>query len=249
MIPALKAEIRKLLSVRSTYVIVALALALEVFMAFFIAGWRADILTLHGSGTLADSVARAIRILSIFPALVGLLLFTHEFRYNTIAYSLTLSNSRSKVLAAKIIVVSVFAIIFTLITGALSPLLTLWGIQVHHLHLITQSIPYGSLLWKGLFYGWGYAMAGLVIAALVRNQIGAIVTLFIVPGTVEAILMLWLKQNIVYLPFNALNTVIGRGIGTYPNAITPFHAVLVFCGYLFIGWLIAWVLFIRRDAA
>jgi hypothetical protein len=34
----------------------------------------------------------------------------------------------------------------------------------------------------------------------------------------------------------------------YRNTITPFHAALVFLTYLVVGWIVAWVLFLRRDA-
>jgi hypothetical protein len=153
------------------------------------------------------------------------------------------------VLAAKIIVISVFAVVFTIIAGVLSPLLALWGMNAHHLHLVAQSIPYRSLLWRGLFYGWGYSMAGLVLSTLIRNQIGAIVTLFIVPGTVEGLLMLLLKQNVQYLPFSALNVVIGAGEGAARSTISPSRAALVFGVYLVVGWIVAWFLFLRRDAA
>jgi len=61
--------------------------------------------------------------------------------------------------------------------------------------------------------------------------------------------MLWLKQNVVNLPFSALNAVIGQAMNVYPNAITPFHAALVFSSWLIGGWAAAWVLFFRRDAA
>ena len=90
-------------------------------------------------------------------------------------------------------------------------------------------------------------MAGLLIAALVRNQVGAIITLFIVPDTVEGLLSLLLKKNAVYLPFSSIHAVIGQGLN-YNNSITAGHAALLFSGYLIIGWLIVWVLFLRRDA-
>ena len=250
MIAELKAEVRKLVTIRSTYVIIGVALALEVFLGFFVSGIRAQVGALHDPQTLASDAGLAVHTLSLFSALIAVLLLTHEFRYNTISYSLTLSNSRSKVLAAKIIVMSVFAVCFTLITGALSPTLAILGMNVNHLHLVAQSIPYHSILWRGLFFGWGYTMVGLLFGALIRNQIGAIVTLFIVPGTVEGLLSLLLKQNIQYLPFSALNIIIGTGSGLgVITTITKFQAVLVFSAYLVVGWIVAWVLFLRRDAS
>jgi ABC-2 type transport system permease protein len=250
MIAELKAEVRKLVTIRSTYVILAVVLLLELLLGFLISGIKAHPDALHSTDTLASIAGDAIHSLSLFSALIAVLLMTHEFRYNTISYSLTLSNSRSKVLAAKIIVMTVFAVIFTLITGVLAPLLAALGMSVNHLHLVAQTIPYHQILWRGLFFGWGYTMAGLLFGVLIRNQIGAIVTLFIVPGTVEGLLSLLLKQNIQYLPFSALNVVIGSGSGLgVTTTISHFQGALVFSGYLLVGWIVAWILFLRRDAA
>jgi ABC-type transport system involved in multi-copper enzyme maturation permease subunit len=174
------------------------------------------------------------------------LLVTHEFRYNTIDYSLTLSNSRSKVLAAKILVITIIALLVTAMISIATPLLADLGIHANHLSLVTQKFYYGSLFWKGLIFGWGYAMAGMVFAVLLRNQIGAIVTLFIVPDTVEGLLSILLKNNTVYLPFSALHSMLGVGVDVQ-NSITPLHAMFVFLLYLSGAWIIAWYMFLRRD--
>jgi ABC-2 type transport system permease protein len=244
----LKAELRKVFSIRSTYVILILVLAIEILFAFYVSGWRIDALDLHNPNTLSNDITAAVSTVSIFVALIATLLVTHEYRYNTIMYSLTLSKSRSSLLLAKILVISAFAIVFTIVVGALSPLLSELGAHAHHLKFAPQTLHYGTLLWRSLFFGWGYAMAGLLIAALIRNQIGAIVTLFIAPDTIEGVLSLLLKKHTVYLPFSALHTVIGQGMGNYLNAITPLHAAMVFMAYLLVGWIVAWILFLRRDA-
>lgn len=247
MIPALKAEFRKLFTVRSTYLIFGFCVLLLVFFAFYVTGWRASHIDLLDPAHLMHNVSNAISTVSVFAALVAVLLVTHEYRYNTIMYTLTASNSRSKVLVAKILVITGFAVVFTTFFGVLSPLVTLLGIHVHHLHLVHQTIFYKTLIWRCLFYGWGYAMAGLLLAVLIRNQVGAIITLFIAPATVEGLLSLLLKNNTVYLPFTSLSVVIGQGMN-YRNTITPIHAVYVFMAYLIVGWIIAWILFERRDA-
>lgn len=249
MMPILKAEIRKLFTVRSTYIIIAIVTALTIFFAFYVSGWRISTSKpndLLDPNTISTAVTSAIHVVSVFAALIALLLFTHEYRYNTIMYTLTASNSRTKVLLSKILVVSVFAVIFAALFGYLSPLLTVWGVDAHHLTLVPQTIHYWNLIWRSVFYSWGYAMAGLLLAALIRNQIGAIITLFIVPGTVEALLSLILKNNTVYLPFSALNDVLGQN--TFSGRISYVRAALVFSGYLLVGWAVAWILFIRRDA-
>lgn len=247
MMPALKAEFRKVWTVRSTYFILAFVLFIALFFGFYVSGWKIDSGALRDPGTLALDITSAISAVSVFASLVGVLLVTHEYRYNTIMYTLTASNSRSKVLLAKILVVSGFAIVFALCLAILSPVLSVLGTHAHHLTLVPQTLHYGNLLWRSLFFCWGYAMAGLVIASLVRNQVGAIVALFIAPNTVESLLGLLLKKHVVYLPFSSLSTVIGQGMN-YNNSITPQRGALVFTSYLIVSGAIAWILFLRRDA-
>src|SRR4030081_2547999 len=98
MIPALKAEFRKLLTVRSTYIIFALALVFVAFFAGYIEGFRTLPDHVHNPNALSEQVTSAVQAMSIFGALIALLLFAHEYRYNTIMHTLTLSNSRTKVL-------------------------------------------------------------------------------------------------------------------------------------------------------
>jgi ABC-2 type transport system permease protein len=247
MISAITAEFRKLFTVRSTYIIFGIVVILLLFFGFFVSGWQIDSADLHNPTTLVGDVYGAVSVVSIFIGIMTVLLVTHEYRYNTILHTLTLSNKRSKVLFAKLLVMTGLAIVFTFLVSILSPLLAVWGLRAHHLTLVHQHLPYLNTLWRSLFYGWGYTMLALLIAVLLRNQIGSIVTLLVVPGTVEALLGLVLKKNVAYLPFSALKTVVGEG--QYKNSITPFHAALVFVAYLVVGGAIGWILFLRRDAS
>jgi ABC-2 type transport system permease protein len=248
MISLIKVEFRKLLTVRSTYFITGIVFVLAAFFAFYIAGYKIDKPDLFYTNTIASAVSGANNVIAIFSSLIAVLLMTHEYRYNTIMYTLTSSNSRSKVLAAKIFVLTCFAVVFTVIFGLMSPLMTRWGISAHHLKLVPQTYHYWTIIWHNLFFGWGYVMVALLFAVLIRNQIGTIITLFIVPGTVEAILGLLLKKNVVYLPFTALHKVIGENSGGVEKKISADRAALIFLAYLVVGWIIAWYLFIKRDA-
>jgi ABC-2 type transport system permease protein len=244
---AYKSELKKLLTVRSTYYLLAIVFLLISFLSFYIAGWHLHRVNLLSPTALSGDITMAIGGVSIFVALIAVLLMTHEYRYNTIMYTLTLSNNRNKVMLAKILVITGLAIVFTLFFATYSPLIALLGIHVHHLHLVHQTLHYWNLLWRCLFFGWGYAMVGLVIAALIRNQVGAIITLFIIPTVVEGILQQLLNNNVVYLPFSALHQVIGTG-RNFNSQLSSIHAAMVFMGYLIIAWVLAWVLFLRRDA-
>lgn len=249
MIPALKAEFRKMFTTRATYVILGIVLLLLAFFAFYISGWKSDASQLQNPLSLAGDVTGAVQTVSVFWALICILLITQEYRYNLIAYTLTLSNNRNKVLAAKFILCTALGIVATLIIGFASPLLSVLGAHAHGLHFGRQVIDHGKLAWECLFYGWGYTIAGLLFGTLIRNQIGAIVVLFIAPDTVEALLSLLFKNNSVYLPFTSLSIVIGQPMRTsFANIISPGKAALVFTGYLVVGWIVAWILFLKRDA-
>lgn len=245
MIPAIKSEFRKLLTTRTTYVICGLALLINAFFSFWVEGYRADAASVHNPLKLASEVTSAVSAVSIFASLVAILLFANEYRYLTIMYTLTSANSRTKVLVSKIFVVTVFAVIFTLFMGAFSPLVTALGMHVKGLDLVPQTFHYGDLLWRTLFFGWAYSMIGLLLVALLRNQVAAIVTLFVVPSTVETLLGLLLKNNTVYLPFTALGAVMQH---PEHGAISYATAALVALGYIVFGWIVAWLLFLRRDA-
>jgi ABC-2 type transport system permease protein len=249
MMAALKAEFRKLLSVRSTYIITMFVVLLVGIIGFWLEGWRLSPAALRDPTQLAGAVTGALNI-TVFGAIVAILLMTHEYRYNTIMYTLTSSNSRSKVLFAKFVTVSVYALFLAALIAVLSPTLVYLGVHAHGHALAPQTLHYGNLAWRSLFYGWGYGMAGLLLAALTRNQIAAIVALFLIPDLAEQFLGFFLlKHNTVYLPFSALTQVInGNNGGPTGSNLSAGKAAGVYCIYLVAGWVVAWVLFLTRDA-
>jgi ABC-2 type transport system permease protein len=243
MIAALKAEILKLLTVRSTYAIVAFALLASAFICGFATGYKASVAQLHDAGVLQQSILVSVMITAIFTALVGVLSMTHEYRYNTILYTLTSNRSRTVALLAKMVAITVFALLVTLLIAVTAPFFTIIGAQLAGHAMAAQQIWYADIWWRVLFYGWAYAMLALLIAALLRNQVAAIVALFIIPSTVETILTLLMKQKAAYLPFRLLGSVVQPGT---PVGAGKAAALSVF--YLIVGWLVAWALFVRRDA-
>lgn len=245
MIPALKSEVRKLLSVRSTYFLSVIVFAFVLFIGGYITGYKAMPEALSAPNYLVEQVFGAITFLSIIISITCLLIFGHEYRYNTIIYTLTLNKSRTKVLAAKVIVASAYALLMGLIVIALTMASTVIGAHMHDYTLGQQTINVFDVLWRALFCVWGFSMLALLIVALLRNQIASIVLLLLMPTTIEGILSLLLKENAKYLPFTALL----NSASTVPlgNA-RPWYFATIVMGYIVGGWLIAWVLFTRRDA-
>ncbi len=248
MIASLKSELRKIYTVRSTYLILLFCLAVMVFFAFYVEGIKAAV----GSRTLTDpnkvaGVMRdAIGALAIFGGLVGILSMTHEYRYNTMIYTLTASRSRTRSLLAKVVAVSIFAVLFTIVVTALAVGLMYLGLAVKGYSLVPQIIPH-SMWWRVLLVGWGYSLMGLLFAAIIRQQVGAIAAFFVLPGLGEMLAGLLLKENRIYLPFTALQQVAGQQVGT-ETMLSYARAAVVFGLYIIVGWVIAWMLFLKRDA-
>ena len=194
--------------------------------------------------------ARGIAAPILFSSIIAVLLMAHEYRYSTIMYTLTNSNSRSKTILAKIIAITGFAIIFSLFVEILAPSLALAGIHVHHLPLVHQVFYYKDFFWRVLFFGWAYAMIGVLLAVLFRNIVASIVSLLLTPIIIEPLIGLLLSTNQQqYMPFTALNAVLNNGLlNNVPGQLSAVRSAMVVLVYLVIGWAIGWVLFLRRDA-
>jgi ABC-type transport system involved in multi-copper enzyme maturation permease subunit len=259
MFSTIKAEFKKLLTVRSTYAITLVALLLTGFLSFYVQGYKTIFSgpSVKDSLFLTGSITQHANTISIFGALIALLLLAHEYRYNTIVYTLTASNSRSKVLASKIIAVLTFVFCYALVLTAISFGLMIAGVAAAGHHLPIQDINYLTYFAKVIFVCEGYALVGLLFAALIRSMPAAIAFLFIVPNTVEGLLSLLLKHNSVYMPFTALQQVVQAPvIARAPERrladsgyLSAPKGALVFLAYLVGAWIITWYLFLRRDAA
>lgn len=251
MIPALRSEFKKILTIRSTYAISIFFLLLLGAITFYGQGYKTlpkDI----DSHLLAGTLTVTANIASIAGALIALLLMAHEYRYNTITYSLSSVNSRGKVLTAKILSVLSFVFIYSLVVAAIGLILTAAGVLAAGHNLPHQEINYLLFFAKSVFFCECYALVGLLIATLVRNMPAAIVILFIVPNTIESLLGLIIKHPEKWLPFLSLSHVVDPAITPTGNnassLISPVRGGTVFLIYLVSGWIIAWYLFLRRDA-
>jgi ABC-2 type transport system permease protein len=247
MINSLKAELRKIYTVRATYGVLLFCLAVMCIFAFWVEGYKAG----DGSRAVTDVhkiaflIRDAVGNLAFFGGLVGILAMAYEYRYNTIMYTLTASKSRLRILISKVFAVSIFSVFFTLFVTIMVLILMFIGISIKGLSLSHKEFPL-DIIWRALFTSWGYAMAGLLLASLIRQQVGAIAAFFAIPIFIEQLAGLALKDNRIYLPFTALSQVtVTNGL---KNVLSPGKAALVFGTYLIVGWIIAWYLFLKRDA-
>lgn len=248
MISSLNAELKKLLTVRSTYLIVLIALLIAALFAGYGDGFKADLGRLQSPGYLVSESSNAVLFDGIILALAGLLLLAHEYRYNTILYTITSSNSRIKTLLAKTVVVSMYALVVTAVLTFFSPLCAIVGTHLAHKDMAAQIYPAWTVLGKCLFVGWGYAMFGFILTAIIRSQVGSIVTFLLIPLIGEHIIGAIFSSSIKYLPFTSLQSVVDTEMPKVSSSISLTHNVVTSCVYVGVGLLVSFILFARRDA-
>jgi hypothetical protein len=246
MINSIRAEFRKILSVRSTYFIVLICLVIVALFAGYGDGIKATAAQLRDPTRLASESYSAALFVGLVVALIGLLSFGHEYRYNGIMYTLTASNSRLKSLFAKMLVITVISAITSTLFTFFSPLCTILAVHLHHQELGPQTFNVWDILWHCLFIGWGYAMYAFILVGIIRSQVGSIVMYLLIPLIGENILAQIFKSLPQYLPFQSLQSVAPIAAGPHPASLT--HYVTVALLYIGSGLLVTTVLFVRRDA-
>lgn len=248
MIAAIKAEFTKLLTVRSTYFLTLLVCAIVVLISFYAIGLRQPEAFLQDPGRIKSTIYGEMQFVGGIAAIISVLLMAHEYRYNTINYSFTISNSRSKVLASKFIAATVYAVVLGAISLVLGVVSLYAGAAVAGHVVGPQTYSFMQLYGQSLFYVWGMAMVGLIITILLRNLVASIAFIFVFPS-VEQLLALLLKGNSGYLPFTALSKVTPIiQQGTSDN-FSVSKSVTIFACYLVVLGAIAWLATLKKDAS
>ena len=173
---ALKTELRKLFTVRSTYFVTFLILLLVSFFSFYIEGFRQT--EVVGPHKFSSVLLGSVGLVSQLGTIVCILLIAHEYRYNTISYTLTYSNSRLKTLLAKIVASISFLTILAVVCGLLAIGLTYLGLNAHNTTIPPQDFNVIQLFGRSIFYCVAYGLTGLLLAVLFRNIVASIILLF-----------------------------------------------------------------------
>ncbi len=234
MLNALRYEIVRLRSLRSTWVLLGCALALQFVVALEYAG--------HTDMTARERfvypfTGLTLLLVSLFTTAVGVASFGHEYRYRTIATTMLTLPSRSRILAAKVLTVAAVAaaagvglVAVTLLAGALRGGIPseLWRV--------------GQVLAAVVVYLMLSALVGLGIAALTRNATLAMIAVLGFPAIVETALLLGTEINERLLPFTSALKMVSPQAGnvwTMPLPLLVLMIALVGTGG---------VLLSRRDA-
>lgn len=250
MIATIRAEFRKFITVRSTYVLMLVTLLLSVLVNFYVEGYWGQSGSAAGSlqpGALKEIVGNGVGMAALFISIIAVLQAGHEYRHNMIMYTLTANARRTQVFLSKLIVTGVFAVIFGLFVAGFSILMYKLGLSLRDATLPPQDFEAGIQMARVAIYSLIYGLIGLLFTLIFRNLIGAVVFLLMFPTTVEPLFGLLLKQNAVYLPFTTFDHILGAAI-MQSDKLTPNSATVLSLVYICILTVITWFLFVRRDA-
>ncbi|MET8426966.1 ABC transporter permease [Nocardia sp. NPDC004860] len=229
---AIRYELTRLATLRSTWTLLAVGLALQVFIAYLSAA--RDYAT--PSEQFAASVSGLPLLLAaLFATAVAVNAFGHEYRYGTITTTVLTVRRPGRVLAAKALTVGALAALYGLalvgVTVLVQLLTSTLPVETSHLARAFTAVPvYVTLA----------ALAGMGMAAVTRNATVAMVVAIGFPTVVETGAVLAGVSPKV-MPFLSAGQLVQPGTGNPALLVLPL--TLVAAGLLGLGR----VLLARRD--
>lgn len=178
------AELFKLRTTRTFYGVVIGALALVAIIS--VAASAAS--TFDANDVPAESLLGIGGLVQAFGIVLGVLGITTEFRHGTISPTLLVTPQRTRLLVAKLIAHLLAGLLLGLLAFALCAAIVLGILTVRD---IESGLPAGDvarIVAGGTAATALYAVLGLGLGALVRNQVGALVAILAYLFVIEPLL-------------------------------------------------------------
>ena len=256
----LRGEWIKLLSLRSTWwVLGATAVVtplLSLASAASLADLAADPLTAPAlaqvSGAAIVSGGAQLGMVSI--AVLGALLITGEYSTGMVRSTFAAVPTRLPVLLAKAIALVALTVGITVVSLALSYLVTFR--QLSGYDLVAPLDDAGTWqAWGGIVYFLvAAALFSLGVGAILRSTAGtvtvALTVLLLLPGLLGFMGLSWVQTLVGYLPLPAADAFLSVSDDSLAgaSALTPWQGVVVVAAYAVLPLAAAAVLLRRRDA-
>lgn len=238
MIASLRAEIMKLFTVQSTYILLVFGIFV-VAIAAYVQGLSSD--KYDFSTYIVNSFVGWASLMAVFWGIVAGLHMTYEFRYGTIAFTTVFARRRGQVLLSKIIVYLLFSSLATILALFIGALALYIGTVAAGHHPLDQDYSLAfSPVWRCLVYCGLFTLTSLALGVLLRQAVAVLTVILLVPSALEPLLGVVLRDKEVYLPFTAL--------GQLLQVTGPvLQSIGIFAIYFVVLWLCAWTVFLQRD--
>ncbi len=255
MFALLKSEFRKLTSTRMTWILAAVTVgmgALYVSLYALMAGYDAG----NGQSPL-PALTNEISVRMVYTAVsmgyitilvFGIIGFTSEYRHRTATLTYLATPQRWKVMVAKFAATGVFSAAIALINIAINIPLATWIIGTKpHWEIPTDDVKSVALATVVAFTL--YAVLGVALGALIKNQVAAIVAALTWVMLIERLFTFLLPDVGKWMPAGAADAMLqARSLngGTY---LEPLQGGLLLLGYAVVFALIASLTTTRQDVS
>jgi ABC-2 type transport system permease protein len=236
----------ELLKQRSTQTTLLLFLAMFGLVAFAVA---MHVLALSEADL--STRARQLEVFQVgtragmlFAALAGAIAITAEIRYGTIRPTFLVSPRRGPVIAAKLAISGVVGIVFGLLAEALMTVAATAGFAARGIDNQLTGGDYLQLLTGGATAAALWAVAGVGVGALLRNQVGAIVGLCAWMFVVESVSEGFVPDAARFLPGGVALALAGN-----TDELSAAAGALLLLGYAAATSAAGWLSTLRRDVA
>ncbi len=231
----LAAEVRKLSTARTTWILTAIGAAFAGFGAGFFLFEEAFSGPFTGSDPQVAAAIDQVGGMSVIVLVVGVLSLTTEFRHATIGRTLQITPSRTRVLTAKLVVGAAYGVVY--FVASLGVVAVLIGIAATGTDL-ELGAEVREALWHGPVGLALTAVFGVAVGALLRSQVVAITVSLVYVMLVETLVNQFAPQVARWLPFQALNALFlsDEAMGQMPEGMVsplpPGTALGVFVAYV-----------------
>ena len=195
----IRAETKKLLSIRSTYMLLIATVALAVITVLDPDSSAATFSKPFNEQTFVLFTSLLVRLLVL---VLGVRAITDEFRHGTIAPTLLVTPRRNQMYAAKALVVATVGALFAIMA---------WGAMVGTASAVAASegatLSLGAEAWRSLggtaLGGAAWGLIGLGLGSILRSQLVATVGGLVWLMGLEDAVRGWLGDAGAYLPGQA----------------------------------------------
>jgi ABC-2 type transport system permease protein len=266
MIAAIRTELLKVRTTRLWWVMLGLMVitvaGLTVLLAAIVDTTASDDPAAGGTPGLVIGVvySMAVGFGYVFTLVMGTLSVTGEFRYQTLTPTYLSEPRRGVVVAGKTVGQFVTGLVFGVVTVAVAI-----AVGAGTLAILKNPTGLGegsiqrSLLLSPVALGL-WAVIGVGLGALIRNQVAAIVVIIAFNQIVDPILRLALSalggEGVVkFLPTSAAESMAGGGLGSMltadgsAGALAWWGGGLVLLAYGIVFVALGWLLTLRRDVS
>lgn len=214
MTSALRYEWRRLVSLRSTWILLVVSVAFTALVAALQAAFSGLGGGVDGRVPIDEVVASAHNPVTVtLVSVVAAMAFGHEYRHGTIRFTLTALPRRGRVFAAKAIATAGFAASAHLLSmlAALIVALVAGTDRVRLRPLTARTRTSGdldigewtSIFWQDLLrasaFVVGFALIALALTAILRNLALGVVIPLVASTLVEGLLMGFLETRVLWL--------------------------------------------------